>query len=88
MLILMAVAPNGGIAIKNLNSSKALAVDGRSYDPFGDTWNWTGRTPYLPSQQVANMIPQRARRPLDAPGRTAVSRATRAPASGQTQPRP
>ena len=56
MLILMAVAPNGGIAIKNLNSSKALAVDGRSYDPFGDTWNWTGRTPYLPSQQVANMI--------------------------------
>ena len=56
MLILMAVAPNGGIAIKNLNSSKALAVDGRSYDPFGDTWNWTGRTPYLPSQQVPNMI--------------------------------
>ena len=56
MLILMAVAPNGGIAIKNLNSSKALAVDGRSYDPFGDTWHWTGRTPYLPSQQVANMI--------------------------------
>ena len=56
MQTLMAVAPNGGIAIKNLNSSKAQAVDGLSYDPFGNTWHQTGRRPYLPAETVANMI--------------------------------
>ena len=56
MQILMAVAPNGGIAIKNLNSSKAQAIEGLSYDPFGDTWHSTGRRPYLPAKTVANMI--------------------------------
>ena len=56
MNVLMAVAPNGGIAIANLKNNSALDIDGQAYDPFGDTWHWTGRKQYIPAQVIANTM--------------------------------
>ena len=56
MEVLMAVAPNGGIAISNVTNNNAHDIDGRAYDPFGNTWHWTGRQPYLPAEIVANTL--------------------------------
>ena len=56
MEVLMAVAPNGGIAISNVTNNKAHDISGRAYDPFGNTWHWTGRQPYLPAKIVANTL--------------------------------
>ena len=62
---LMAIAPNGGIAVSNLGNNgtteavgHALAVEGRAYDPFGNVWHWTGRQPYEPALARANTLLQ------------------------------
>ena len=57
----MAVTPNGGIAVSNLENTNALDDPGRAYDPFGNAWHWTGCQPYRPAKIVANaMISQQA----------------------------
>ena len=55
MNVIMAIAPNGGIAIANLKNEAALDVPRSAFDPFGRTWHWTGRQPYQPAEEIANM---------------------------------
>ena len=54
----MAVSPDGGIAVRSGGHVPAQDITGHAYDPFGDVWHWTGRTPYEPAERTANMLLQ------------------------------
>ena len=55
-ITVMALSPSGGIAVRNPRPNRALDIPGHAYDPFGDTWHWSGRAPYAPAAEVANML--------------------------------
>ena len=57
---MMAVAPNGGIAARVEDQRVAQDVEGRGYDPFGDTWHWTGRRPYEPAEHHGYLLQEQA----------------------------
>lgn len=58
MAVTMAIAPDGGIAARNANHTDALTIPGRSYDPYGNIWHWTGRAPYQQAPEVARTLLQ------------------------------
>ena len=60
MQTVLAIAPDGGAAVKVRDQRRAQNIEGRGYDPFDDTWHWTGREPYKPAAGKGYILQEKA----------------------------
>ena len=59
MQTILAIAPDGGAAARVETERVAPITDGSGYDPFGQTWHWTGRRPYERSEDKGYVLQRR-----------------------------